>query len=143
MEEVLQEEEECRVAAAAAAASAAGSSEATNLAAAEGEKEKEEEDGKNVSPIKLSSIINKNKIDNETMQKCRENGIIFDLEIETKHESTPSFSREAEKIDVEEEKKRSINCPYWTDKSEFKSQFQLEELDEESEIKMKDLFMVV
>ena len=80
LEELFEEE---RVAAAAAAAAATEPGQSTNASAESasakgeaGEKGKLEEDESGNGPVKMSDIINKNKIDNETLEKCRKNGIM-------------------------------------------------------------------
>ena len=86
-------------------------------------------------PVKMSDIINNNKCSNQTLEKCRKNGMKCDLKIEVEPHFTPPFTPPSEPIDIEEEKKKSTNCPYWTNEEEFQKQFKLEELDEESETK--------
>ena len=143
LEELLEEEEAAAAAAAAAAAepddSTTTSAESASAKGEVKEKEKLKEDEKEDEPVKMSKIINQNKVDNDTLDKCRRNGIDFDLNIEVKPQFTPPFTPPTEPINIEEEKKKSANCPYWPDEAEFQAQFKLEEMDQESETKLREL----
>ena len=89
--------------------------------------------------VLLSELTDREKVDDETLDKCRTEGIDIDVELEQR----PKFDAKVNdtELDIEKEKEKSKNCEFWPDENEFIKQFNLTELDAESSTKMKDLLL--
>ena len=87
----------------------------------------------------LSDLTNREKVDDETLERCHTEGIHVDIELEQGEPFVPEIDEPD--VDIEEEKKRSKSCEYWPDDAEFLKQFNLSELDDDSVAKLKETLL--
>ena len=91
----------------------------------EGKNDKIEETN---NPVKFSTMVGLNKVSNETLIKCLKDGIEVDLKMEVKE---ADIGINEDPVNIEEEIKRSQNCPYWPDKEAYLAMFDLSSVEEE------------
>ena len=78
-------------------------------------------------PVLFSEILGKNKVDHEVLERCHESGVEMDVDLP---QPPPEVEVELlDDIDIEAERAKSLISPYWKDKDEFLSQFNLKSLD--------------
>ena len=81
------------------------------------------------SPVPFSELIGQNKVEAAKLDKCRRDGINFDLKLDE-----PECQVEMELIndvDFEAEASKAESCPYWPDRDHFLSQFNFKDCPEE------------
>ena len=93
--------------------------------------------GETSSAVPFSTLINRPKVSNEELEKCRKDGIIFDLPLDQKPPQVEV--PELENFDIESERQKAESCPYWTDKSAFIEQFNLSHMDQSVRLRIEDL----
>ena len=82
----------------------------------------------NHDPVDFSSLVGIGKVDSSTLEKCRKDGINFDMTIDVAKPEV--VVKKDKKVDIEMEKKKSLNCGFWPDKTTFLSQFELSNVNE-------------
>ena len=78
-------------------------------------------------PIKFTELINRNKVPPEALIKCMKDGIEMDLEMNVPE---ADIGINEDPIDVEEERRRNRNCPYWPSREEFLAHFDFSSVEE-------------
>ena len=90
------------------------------------------------SPVPFSSLVGKNKVGDDVLDRCRRDGIDFDLQLDDKN--GPDVEMEIlEDIDIEAERKKADDCPYWKDEDSFFSEFNFKDLAQEHLDPLKEL----
>ena len=79
-------------------------------------------------PVLLSELKGNNKPSDELMQKFYKNGVKMDIPIV---QNIPSVEIEDTEINIEEEREKSKNCPYWNNREEYLSGFDFSDFKEE------------
>ena len=77
------------------------------------------------------------KVDSATLEKCRKDGIKFDLELDMV--APQIILDKTKKIKIKEEMEKSESCEYWKEKSHFLNQFELSNVDENQLPKLHNL----
>ena len=80
------------------------------------------------TPVPLSTLKGLNRPSEELMQQFYENGVMMDM---TTDKNIPVIEVDSSEIDIEAEMKKSEDCPYWTDKTEYLSAFDLSEFTDD------------
>merc|ERR1712074_488328 len=89
-------------------------------------------------PVPFSSLVGKNKVGDDVLDRCRRDGIDFYLQLDDKN--GPDVEMEIlEDIDIEAERKKADDCPYWKDKESFFSEFNFKDLAQEHLDPLKEL----
>ena len=97
----------------------------------------EEVGGNDDTPVKFSSLMDVGKVDSATLEKCRKDGIKFDLELDMV--APQIILDKTKKIKIKEEMEKSESCEYWKEKSHFLNQFELSNVDENQLPKLQNL----
>ena len=87
--------------------------------------------------VPFSSLINRDKVDNATLAKARDEGITIDVEVDCKLADVDLEI--VEDVDVEAERAKSKSCPFWPDKDHFFGQFNFKDLPESEVKRIKSL----
>ena len=91
---------------------------------------------KNDGPIPFSTIVGKTKMAAKTLDEVREKGVTFDLDIE---QTPPEVEMDVlVDVDIEAEKLKAENCPYW-EYEEFVGSFEFKDLENEYKEPLIDL----
>ena len=89
-----------------------------------------------VISVGISDLTDKEKIDEDTMGRCHTEGIQIDIDLEQREAFEPEI--DVKDVDIEAEKQKSSSCKFWTDKTAFLDQFDLNELDDISAASLKE-----
>ena len=94
--------------------------------------------GNDQPAVLFSSLIGRDKVDNETLERCCEVGVDFDLQLA---QSPPDLGVELmEEVDIDAERAKADSCPYWKEgKEEFLSNFNLKDSDSEYVSRVNEL----
>ena len=84
------------------------------------------------------SLVGQNKVNDVLLDRCRRDGIDFDLQLDDKNELDVEIQL-LDDVDIEAEKKKANDCPYWKDKESFFSEFNFKDTAEEHLEPLKDL----
>ena len=87
--------------------------------------------------VRMTDISGQHKVSDEVLDATRENGIDFDLKMESNFADdnyVPKYE-----INVETEKLKSEKCKFWESKDEFLGQFNLDLVDDEAAEEIKKL----
>ena len=80
------------------------------------------------TPVPLSTLQGQNKPSEQLMKQFYENGVLMDIPVEV---NVPKIDMDQPEIDIEAEKQKSKDCPFWTDKEEYLKGFDLSEFNEQ------------
>ena len=89
-------------------------------------------------PVKFSELMEKDKIDPETLIKCYKTGITVDLNLEVPE---APINVNDEPIDVAAESKRGQDFKYWPNKHEYLQQFDLSSVEGAEREKLIDILL--
>ena len=93
--------------------------------------------GPDEEAVKFSTLVGRDKVDAATLDRCRDKGVEFDLDIE---QPPPEVEVELiDDVDIEGEAAKAKDCPYWTDREAFLAKFNLKDMQEEHVPKVQDL----
>ena len=83
-------------------------------------------------PVKFSDLVGQQRLEDETLEQCRRNGVEIDLQAPVKAPNIemPRIAT-LDHAFVERERKKSENCPYWKDKDVFLSKFNFKDMPQE------------
>ena len=104
-----------------------------NTEKSEGEFEKQE------SPQLFSNLHSRNKVDDDTLHKARRDGIIFDMEIEQEPLDCDDYIEMIDDVDIDQERAKSKDCPFWPDREAFLSEFNFKDLEGGTKSEVEDL----
>ena len=89
------------------------------------------------APVKFSSIVDRNRLTLEELADCRERGIEIDVPL--RPTAADADVDIIEDVDIEFEKKKADQCPFWEDKQEFLDNFNMKDMDEKLKLQVCDL----
>ena len=96
-------------------------------------------DGELEPPQKFLDLHSRNKVDDKTLHKCRRDGIKFDMEIEQEPLDCDDYIEMIDDVNIEKEKAKAKDCPYWPDREAFLSEFNFKDLEGGTKSEVQDL----